>query len=142
MGGINENIAVNLESLAANPLVGLLAFVGGAALVYRLGRSVLRLALNLAEKTTLDGLVEVSIRNGDLTGLAERRAAADVIRRARIRSTLFVALWLALLAVPAFAGVARVVYAACALLWLLPKEPIRLTPSPRVRVPVERPPNA
>jgi hypothetical protein len=131
---------VNLETLAANPLVGLLAFVGGAALVYRLGRSVLRLALNLAEKTTLDGLVEVSLRNGDLTGLAERRAAADLIRRARIRSTLFVALWLALLVIPAFADVARVVYAACALLWLLPKEPIRLTPSPRV--PVERPPGA
>jgi hypothetical protein len=121
---------VNLESLAAHPLVGLLAVVGGAALLYRVGRGVLRLGLAAAETAAVNGLVEISLRHGDLTGLAERRAAAQLVRRTRIRAGLFLALWLALLVVPLIAGVARLVYAACALLWLLPKEPIRLTPSP------------
>jgi hypothetical protein len=120
---------VNLESLAAHPLVGLLAIVGGAALLYRVGRALLRLGLALAETAAVNSLVEVSIRHGDLTGLAERRAAAGLIRRTRVRAVLFFLFWLALLVVPPIAGVARLVYAACALVWLLPREPIRLTPA-------------
>lgn len=127
----HETVGVSLESLAAHPLVGLLAFVGGAALLYRVGRGVLRLGLAAAETAAVNGLVEISIRHGDLTGLAERRAAARLVRRTRVRAGLFLLLWLALLVVPLFAGVARLVYAACALLWLLPREPIRLTPSPK-----------
>jgi hypothetical protein len=126
-----ETVGVNLEALAAHPLVGLLALIGGAALLYRVGRGVLRLGLAAAETAAVSGLVEVSIRHGDLTGLAERKAAARLIRRTRVRAGLFLLLWLALLVVPLVAGVARLVYAACALVWLLPREPIRLTPSPK-----------
>ena len=117
---------MDLAALASHPLVGLLALVGGVGLVYRLGRSLLRLGLSAAEKTAVDGLVEVSMRNGDLTGMAERQAQADAARRARARAGLLAGLWAALLVVPPIAGIASLVYAPAALVWLLPRKPLRL----------------
>jgi hypothetical protein len=121
---------VTLESLIASPVVGLLALAGGVALVYRLGRTVLRLGITAAEKTAVDGLLETSIRNGDLTTMAERQAHIGQVRRARGRALLLGLLWAALLVAPAIAGVSRPVYAVAALLWLLPRRPIRLTQLP------------
>jgi hypothetical protein len=111
----------------------LLAVFGFLALVSRLGRELTRLALNAAEATAATGLAEVSERRGDITGLMERRAAAQTLRRNRRRTLAGVATFLLLLAIPPFAGLAREVYAACALLWFVPAR--RLRP----RMPVQAP---
>jgi hypothetical protein len=111
----------------------LLAVFGVLALVSRLGRELTRLALNAAEATAATGLAEVSERRGDITGLMERRAAAQTLRRNRRRTLAGVAAFLLLLAIPPFAGLAREVYAACALLWFVPAR--RLRP----RMPVQAP---
>ena len=106
-----------------------LAVAGFFALVSRLGRSVLRLGLHAAETTATSGLAEVSQRRGDITGFLERRASEQALRRARRRSGVLAAGYLLLLAVPLFAGLAREVYAACSLLWFLPRQPIVRLPT-------------
>jgi len=118
---------VNLEAIAAHPLVGLLALAGVAALLFRSARALVRLGLAAAEGVTANGLVEVSRRNGDLTGMAERQEQAKNVRRARGRSLLLFLLWGGLLVVPAIAGIAKLVYAAASPVWPPPKPPIRPT---------------
>jgi hypothetical protein len=118
---------VSFESIVASPLTGLLALVGCAALVYRLGRALLRVGLAAAEAGAVGGMMRVSVRQGDLTGMAERQALVGAVRRGRALALLTLALWAALLVVPPLAGSARPVYAAAALVWLLPRRPIRLT---------------
>ncbi|HET7233416.1 MAG TPA: hypothetical protein VFJ16_25620 [Longimicrobium sp.] len=124
---------MTLETILASPVLGLLALLGGAALVYRLGRTVLRLGIAAAEKTAIDGMVEVSIRHGDLTTMAERKAHVAAVRRARWRAGLLTLLWASLLVIPAVLDVTRPVYALAALAWLLPRRPLRFTPAPSTR---------
>jgi hypothetical protein len=124
---------VTLESFIASPVAGLLALAGGAALVYRLARTVLRLGIAAAEKTAVQGMVEVSIRNGDLTTMAERQAHVAAVRRARAGAVAQTLLWSGLLVVPAILDVTRPVYALAALVWLLPRKPLRFTPAPQTR---------
>ena len=124
---------MTLESFIASPVAGLLAMVGGAALVFRLARTVLRLGIAAAEKTAVDGMVEVSIRTGDLTTMAERKAHVAAVRRERARAALLAVLWGCLLAVPPVLDAARPVYALAALVWFLPRRPIRFTPLPGTR---------
>lgn len=111
----------------------LLAVFGFLALAGRLGRALLRLALNAAESTAATGLAEVSERRGDITGMMETRNAAQALRRRRRFALLTVAGCFLLIAVPPLAGVAREVYAACALLWFVPTRRIR--PTVQVRTP-------
>lgn len=103
----------------------LLAFLGVLAIVTRLGRAMLRLGLNAAEATAASGLAEVSERRGDITGFLERRASGETLRRARRRNLAATLAYALLIAIPPFTGVAREVYAAAALLWLLPRRPVR-----------------
>lgn len=107
----------------------LLAVFGFLALVLRLGRELLRLALNAAESTHASGLADVSERRGDITGLMERRAAAGTLRRDRLRTWLQVVGLLLLLVIPPFFDLGREVYAASALLWFVPARKLR----PRLR---------
>jgi hypothetical protein len=125
-----ETVGVSLDTIIASPLTGLLALVGCAAIVYRLGRSLLRVGITAAEAGAVGGMMRVSVRQGDLTGIAERREHISTVRRARTLALLTAGLWALLLAVPPIAGVARGVYAAAALVWLLPRRPIRLTALP------------
>ncbi|HYW07533.1 MAG TPA: hypothetical protein VE913_11280 [Longimicrobium sp.] len=118
------------------PFVGFLAVLGGIALVVRLGRSLVRLGLTAAELGAASGLAEVSARRGDITGLAERASHGATLRHNRRRDIAVVLFWLALLVIPPLAGWTRVVYAASAVLWLLPRRPILQR---AIRVPVERP---
>jgi hypothetical protein len=113
------------RSRTVEGIIAILAVAGGTALVVRLVRSVLRLLLAAADVTAASGLAEVSARRGDLTAMAERRAAENRARRARIRSTVWALGWLAALVVPTVAGVAPAVYAIASVLWLLPRQPIR-----------------
>jgi hypothetical protein len=111
----------------------ILAVLGFLALAGRLGRALLRLALNAAESTHATGLAEVSERRGDITGMIETRTAAQTLRRKRRLTLLSIVACVLLIAVPPFTGVAREVYAACALLWLVPARRIR--PTIQVRTP-------
>lgn len=117
-GGVIRNELLSIVLL-------LLAVLGFAAVLGRLARAALRLGLNAAEATAATGLAEVSQRRGDVTGFLERQASTAVLRRARRRNLAAVAGYGLLLAVPLFAGVAREVYAASALLWLLPRRSVR-----------------
>ncbi|HEX8246042.1 MAG TPA: hypothetical protein VF541_21180 [Longimicrobium sp.] len=124
---------MTFESILASPVVGLLSVIGGAALVYRLARAALRLGLTTLESASAGGMVEISIRHGDLTAMAERQEMARAARRARVRAVLMALLWAALLVAPVVAGIARPVYALAAVLWLLPRKPIRLVTATPVR---------
>lgn len=111
----------------------LLAVLGFLALAGRLGRALVRLALNAAESTAATGLAEVSERRGDITGMMERRTAAQTLRRDRRLTVAIAAACILTILIPPFAGVAREVYAACALLWFVPGRRIR--PLVQVRTP-------
>lgn len=111
-------------------LLWTLAALGGLAVVLRLGGALLRLGMSAAESTAATGLAELSERRGDVTGFLERRRAAHGLRRRRARAGLAALAWLALLSAPPLLGVAREAFAACSLLWLLPR--------PRARLPVRR----
>jgi hypothetical protein len=115
---------VTRENLLSIVLL-LLAVLGIAALVVRLSRAALRLGLNAAEATAASGLADVSQRRGDITGFLERRASGETLRRARRRNLAAVLFYVLLLVVPLFTGVAREAYAAAALIWLLPRRPVR-----------------
>ncbi|CAN5372381.1 hypothetical protein BH24GEM3_BH24GEM3_27550 [soil metagenome] len=108
-----------------------LAFLGGTALVYRLIRSLARVAIAAAEATAASGLAEISARRGDITTLAEREETRQDARRSGRRNALYAVLWLLLLIVPAFLGGVREVYALASLVWLLPYQPIRPAAAPR-----------
>lgn len=112
----------------------LLAVLGFVAVLLRLGRELVRVALNAAESTAASGAAEISERRGDITGLMERRAVADTLRRDRRRALAQVGVLALLLVIPPFASLAREVYAACALLWFVPARKLR------PRVPVQAPP--
>jgi hypothetical protein len=78
-------------------------------------------------------MVEVSIRNGDLTTMAERKAHVAAVRRARGQAIAMTLVWGGLLVIPAILDVTRPVYALAALAWLLPRKPLRFTPAPPIR---------
>ncbi|HEX6041216.1 hypothetical protein [Longimicrobium sp.] len=103
----------------------LLAVFGVLGLLTRLGRAALRLGLNAAEATATSGAAEVSQRRGDITGFMERRESGVALRRARRRNLLALAAYGLVLVIPLFTPVTRELYAAAALLWLLPRRSIR-----------------
>ena len=107
-----------------------LAAIGGAALLSRLGRSLFRFALRAAEVTAAKGLVEISMRRGDLTGLAERRVAERSARSSRRRELATGAVWALWMVAPLFTPWALDAYAVAAPLWLLPGTSPRPRPKP------------
>jgi hypothetical protein len=114
------------------PLLGFLAVLGGFAIVFHLLRSLFRLGLATAEKTALDGMAEISARRGDLTAMAEQRQHVRRLARSRRLDGASTLVLGALLIVPPMAGFTQLAYAAGALLWLLPRRPLRarITPPP------------
>jgi hypothetical protein len=100
-------------------LVVVLAIAGGMALLSRALRSALRLLLRTGEVTAASGLVDISLRRGDLTTLAERRAQERRARRRRRRDGLLSLLWFAWLLVPVAGGWLPGAYALAAPLWLV-----------------------
>jgi len=106
-------------------LVVVLAILGGIALIARLLRTGLRLALRAAEVAAAAGLAEVSARRGDLTAMAERRADEQAARRARARDLLLTSFWFLWLAAPLFTSWTAEAYALASPLWLLRTRPRR-----------------
>jgi hypothetical protein len=114
-----------LFDLTSGPVGGLVAVFGVLALLARLGRSLLRVGITVAEETAAAGMAEASARRGDLTTLAERRGQAVALRRARWAQLAASTGWAALLVAPPLLDVGRPVYVAAVLLWLLPRAPLR-----------------
>lgn len=102
-------------------ILSVFATGGIAAVLWRLLRTALR-ALGLSADAFLAGeLVEARANRGDLTGLAEARARADSVRRARVRALLGAGAWLAVAVVPALLlPHPAAFYAGCSILWFLP----------------------
>jgi hypothetical protein len=109
-----------------NVILLFLSVLGGVALVVRLLRAILRFAFAAAQSSAAAGLAEVSARRGDLSTLAERKTVERAARQARRRDGLLAMLWLLLLVLPLLFGYAREAYAAAAVLWFLPLQPIPL----------------
>lgn len=101
------------------------AVLGAMALLVRLGAAALRLAFAAAQATAMEGMAEISARRGDLTLLAERREQARSVARSRRAELLRALLWGALLVLPPLLGWAVPIYSAAALLWLMPRRPLR-----------------
>jgi hypothetical protein len=110
---------------AVQTLIVLLAVVGGLALIGRLLRSIARTALAGMEAAAASGLAETSARHGDLTGMAERRAAERTARGRVWLHAAWTALWLLALLAPWFGGFAREAFAAASVLWFFPHAAIR-----------------
>jgi hypothetical protein len=106
-------------------IVIVLAFIGAAALAYRLLRSLAGLAVSLAEIAAASGLSEQSARRGDLTAMAERRQAESAARRARLQQGLLALFWFLCLAIPPFTPWTPAFYAAASPLWFFPTRSIR-----------------
>lgn len=114
-----------MTSVLPSGLVLLLAAIGVGGVIVRLGRTLLRLGLSSAEAAAASGLADVSARRGDLTGLAERRDAERAARGARRRDTAWAVLWLLVLILPPLLGWTPEAFAVAALVWLLPRRPLR-----------------
>jgi hypothetical protein len=101
-------------------LMGVLAGFGLGALLLRLLGALFGLGLTAVEASHASNVSEASARRGDITAMMEGRETAAAMQRRRLRSAAWVGLWAAVLVVPALFGVARYVYAAAALLWVMP----------------------
>jgi hypothetical protein len=127
-----EAVAVNLVSFRwtnVDLLIGLLAVAGVFALLSRLIRAVARVAVAAAEATAASSLAETSARQGDLTGMAERREAERTARRRSWKHIVWIVFWLAALILPPVAELARELFAAAVVLWFFPHAPVRPRPT-------------
>jgi hypothetical protein len=104
----------------AEGLVLLLAFVGGAALLYRLLGGLFRLALRASQETAARSMAESSARRGDVSGMVERQRAAEAARRDRRVHMAVTLLWMTWFTIPLMLGSARIPFAVASVLWLLP----------------------
>jgi hypothetical protein len=98
----------------------LLAIAGVAAAVWHLVRAAFGFLNHGAAGLWVGELGRTRARRGDVTGLQDaerdRRAAARRKNRAGVEA----AGWLVVLVAPSLTPWARHIYAACALLWLIP----------------------
>ncbi|HKJ93521.1 MAG TPA: hypothetical protein VJ957_10145 [Longimicrobiales bacterium] len=98
-----------------------LAVVGVVAVIWRLLRSLLRLARRVSDAVWASEIARARARRGDLTGMRDAQAEADAARRARDRAAVVALLWAFLLVAPAALPWTRVLYAVLALTWVMPK---------------------
>ncbi len=106
----------------------ILAVLGFIAVLVRLVRAAFGALRHSVDTFLAREAVEARARRGDLTGMAEAQNWNRGARRARIRSFVIVALWLAGLIAPAFTPWARELYAAYSLLWLFARPRPALRP--------------
>ena len=102
-------------------LLKLIALLGILALVGRVARATLVVARGAVEGYLLRTVAQTQAQRGDLTGIIEARERQVTQRRARLRAWGMLLGWLVLLCVPPFTPFARMIYAVCALLWLVPR---------------------
>lgn len=103
------------------PAITILAAFGIAGVAVRLARAALRTLQRGVDAFVASEMARNRARRGDLTGLAEAEAWARSARHERLAAAGRAALWLALLVAPALTPWPRELYAACAVLWLVPR---------------------
>ncbi|HEX7051998.1 MAG TPA: hypothetical protein VF188_17450 [Longimicrobiales bacterium] len=104
------------------------AILGIAAVAWRIVRAVFRAARQGVDAFLAGEVAKTRERRGDVTGMDDAEAHAARARRARWRALGAVVFWSAVLALPALLPTeAAPIYAAYALLWLLPGKAPRRT---------------
>lgn len=101
-------------------ILKLVALFGILALVRRIARATVPVARGAIEGYLLRTVAQTQAQRGDLTGILEARERRAVQRPARLRAWGILLGWLALLVVPPFTQFVLMIYAVCALLWLVP----------------------
>jgi hypothetical protein len=101
--------------------VFLLAAAGIAAVLLRAFGAVFAMLRGGVESFLAHDLAEIRARRGDLTGLEEAEALRVAARRHRLRAASVFGLWIGLLLVPLLTPWPQGLFAAYALLWLLPR---------------------
>jgi hypothetical protein len=99
----------------------LLSIAGFAAVVLRAGLALLHALKGGVESFLASDLAEIRARRGDLTGLDEAAQLQSAARRTRLAALGAFFLWGGLLIVPALTPWPELLYAAYALLWLVPR---------------------
>jgi hypothetical protein len=103
-----------------NVVLLLLAIAGFLAAVRGIARAGLGLLVRGVEVVMADEATSIQARRGDLTGLGAADARSAAARRRRLTSIAAVAAWAAMLVVPPLTPWPTWLYAAWAVLWLLP----------------------
>ncbi len=94
------------------------ALFGFAAIAFGLGRAIFATLGRLAEGFLAGEVAGTRARRGDLTGMAEAERQSKIARRERLRLTVGLLAWAALLVGPLFTPWPRPIYAAASVLWL------------------------
>ncbi|MCI0436400.1 MAG: hypothetical protein L0271_22585 [Gemmatimonadetes bacterium] len=103
-----------------SPIITVFAVFGFFAVMRHGARAFLRLLGRGVETFVAAQETSVRERRGDVTGLQEAVQRHRIARRARLGAVAGVAFWSALLIVPLFTPWTAALYAAFAVLWLLP----------------------
>lgn len=104
---------------AMEPALSILAVFGFVAVLWRLAGSLLRAARGGVDHFLARESAAVRAQRGDITGMEEAEEWMRRARRDRRDALLTTALWVSLLVAPAFTPVAREIYAAYSVLWLV-----------------------
>jgi hypothetical protein len=102
-------------------VLAILAVAGFLAVVYAGVRAALRVMRGGLETFIAREVASARATRGDLSGLTEAKELQAHTRRARRLAAFQVLAWGALLVVPAFTPWTRELYAAYAVLWLVPR---------------------
>lgn len=94
--------------------------IGIAALIWRLAGTSFRLLRRGVDAYLASETADTRAQRGDLTGMQEAVQVKRLARRRRAAALTWLAVWVALLILPASLHWTGWIYAACALLWLLP----------------------
>ena len=105
---------------AVSTVLNLLAVAGGAAAAWHLVRAALRFLRGGATGIWSEEMGRTHARRGDLTSLSESMEERQAAARETRQWGLLALGWLLVLAAPSLTPWARQVYAAYALLWLVP----------------------
>ncbi|MGH7474997.1 MAG: hypothetical protein ACRELD_01790 [Longimicrobiales bacterium] len=118
-----------------NGAILILAVFGVLALLRHILRAVFVLARRGVDAFLAGEAADVRARRGDLTGLEDAERNAQRARRARVRASIGLAVWSALLVAPPFTEWTAEIYAACAMLWLFGPAGTSLRPLPTKEAP-------
>jgi hypothetical protein len=103
-----------------NTILTIVAVLGIAAAIWHVVRATFRFLGHGAAGMWSDELARTHARRGDVTALEEARIQGDSVARRKARAGAEAIGWLILLLAPPLTPWARHVFAAYALLWLIP----------------------
>jgi hypothetical protein len=104
-------------------LLFVLAVFGVLAILRRIALAGFLIMRRGVDRFMAGEVAEVHAQRGDLTRLSDASTARALARRAQWASAAVLSFWIALLIVPVLTPWPRLLYAACAALWLAPRRP-------------------